>query len=343
MSDSPERARFRIGVDENGLGPRLGPMVITAVLARVSPEGWSTVGRKARGALARRLGDSKDLVSHGNIGLAEAWSRALVERGCGVAAGTAASPDDLIHAITLDDRTALRAPCPSHVERQCWGKTDEAFGAEDALVRTAAKDLDRLAQKGVEITGVRSVVVCSRMMNDALDGGRNRFQVDLHAMERLVLAFNQDVGEPVHAICGKVGGFGRYGDAFGPLAGRLFVTLDEKRARSAYHFPGLGEIAFVQDADASDLLVSLASIVGKYLREVLMARVVRFYREADGALPDASGYYDPVTTSFIAATEPVRRLRLVPSTCFERRGAEPKIPAPPEREGRRRAAPTSPT
>src|SRR5690606_28366082 len=72
-----------IGADENGLGPRLGPMVVTAVLARAAPGAEAIIGKKPRGGLARRLGDSKGLVSHGDIALGEAWARALVEQGAG--------------------------------------------------------------------------------------------------------------------------------------------------------------------------------------------------------------------------------------------------------------------
>jgi hypothetical protein len=53
-----------------------------------------------------------------------------------------------------------------------------------------------------------------------------------------------------------------------------------------------------------------------------MARVVRFYRDGQPDLPDASGYYDPVTTRFIDATSLSRAQREVPDICFERRGAE---------------------
>ena len=42
-----------MGIDENGLGPRLGPLVVTAVWAKVSPEGGVIAGRKPRG-LARQ-------------------------------------------------------------------------------------------------------------------------------------------------------------------------------------------------------------------------------------------------------------------------------------------------
>lgn len=322
MSDGTPPPGFRVGADENGLGPRLGPMIVTAVLARVTGNGWSIVGRSPKGALAERLGDSKKLVSHGDIELGEAWARALVARGAGrslVADSPAASPDALIHSVSLDDRAELRSPCPSHVEPQCWSRSGEAFVAKDELVQAVSADLDRLAGKGVEIKAVRSVIVCTSRLNDALLAGKNRFVLDLHAMERLILDLRGVAGADVQAVCGKVGGFGKYSSVFGPLNGRMHSVLTETRQRSAYHFPGVGEIAFVQDSDASDLCVAMASLVGKYLREVLMARVVRFYREGDLTLPDASGYHDPVTGAFVERTVALRRKREVPDGCFERR------------------------
>jgi hypothetical protein len=328
--------RFRIGADENGLGPRLGPMVVTAVMARVTPDGARRVGRKPRGGLAQRLGDSKAMISHGDVALGEAWTRALARRGCGRAPfvdGPDATPDELVHAVAADARGTLRAPCPRHVEAQCWGAEGERFGASDEMVRAVEHDLDKLATQGVELVAVRSVILCARRMNDLLDAGKSRFVIDLHAMERLVLDLREHAGEEVVAVCGKVGGFGKYGDAFGPLGGRLHGVLEEGRARSAYRFPGVGEISFVRDADATDLCVALASMVGKYVREALMARVVRFYRAESPELPDASGYYDPVTAAFMDATRLNRERREVPDRCFERRGAEPGSPA-----SRRRAS-----
>lgn len=58
-------------------------------------------------------------------------------------------------------------------------------------------------------------------------------------------------------------------------------------------------------------------MVGKWVRELLMARIVRHYGE-HGAGHDASGYYDPVTERFFQATEQFRRSEAVPSDCFER-------------------------
>ena len=224
-----------------------------------------------------------------------------------------------MHAISADDRDGLRAPCPRHVASQCWSAEGEALDAPDELVTQVAADLDRMAQRGIELVAVRSVILCARRMNDGLDAGRTRFALDLHAMERLVMELGALAGEEVQAVCGKVGGYGKYGPAFGPLSGRLHTVIEEGRPRSAYHFPGLGEIAFVRDADATDQCVAMASMVGKYLREALMARIVRHYRGELPELPDASGYYDPVTTVFMEGTRLSRARRAIPDTCFERR------------------------
>ncbi len=330
-----ETPLYCIGADENGLGPRLGPMIVTAVLARVKPEAERIVHRKARGGLAKRLGDSKGLVAYGDISLGEAWARVLVGRGAGKHT-IGSSPDSVIDALTLDDRATLTAPCPKHVQPQCWASDEETFGDAEVvsdLMNLVGKDLDRLAKRGVEVVAVRSVVVCTRKLNEAVDRGESRFVVDLHAMERLVLALRDMAGAEIEAVCGKVGGFGEYGKAFGPLAGRLHAVVEEGRARSAYKFPGIGEIAFVRDGDASNILVGLASLVGKYIRELLMERIVVHYQRGIDDLGGASGYHDPVTSRFILATDALRTKRRVPNTCFMRE----KIGPPSQRRQRRQS------
>ena len=321
MTDSSHEGwRYCVGADENGLGPRLGPMSVTAVLARVSPNGEKVIKRKPRGGLAKRLGDSKGLVAHGDCSLAEAWTRALVARGNGKHRRDA-SPDDVLDAVTLDDRSALTKPCPKDVKPQCWRTDGETFTDPEEMgdmLKVVSRDLDRLAKRGVQIVAVRSVVVCTRRLNEAVAIGKSRFVVDLNAMERLVLAFRDMAGQDVDAVCGKVGGFGEYGKVFGPLSGRLHAVLQEGRARSAYRFPGVGEIAFVRDSDASNMLVGLASLVGKYVRELMMHRIVHHYQQQVADLPVVSGYHDPVTAQFVLSTEALRKRRKVPHDCFER-------------------------
>ncbi|WP_433930032.1 hypothetical protein AB3662_39660 [Sorangium cellulosum] len=56
-------------------------------------------------------------------------------------------------------------------------------------------------------------------------------------MDRIILKLGSMAGAEVFAVCGKVGGFGKYGSVFGPLAGRLHLVVEEVRARSVYRFP----------------------------------------------------------------------------------------------------------
>lgn len=311
--------RWVMGIDENGMGPRLGPLVITSVLAEVDARGERTVHRKLRGEITARLGDSKALVAYGEGALGEAWARAIGEQmGC-----QGASPAQLLKGLLLDSEDALRARCPEAHAGQCWDDGD-AFVAPDAAVAQARTDLETLRGRGVRIAGVRVAKLCTDALNEGAAQGRSRFAMDLHAMERLFLAGveaarrrdGKDAAD-VWATAGKVGGYAFYGSEFGPLSGRLHTVLEEGRARSEYAFPTLGRIAFVRDADASHALVSLASLVGKWARDLFMQRIVRHHRRF-GDLPDASGYHDPVTARFVERSLVARRQRAFPDACFER-------------------------
>ncbi len=322
------RAHY-VGIDENGMGPRLGPLIVTSVLATVDAAGAKLVSSRPRGAVAKRIGDSKKLVTFDDSALGEAWARAIAVRS-GIHART---PGELLGAIGLDGETTLQAPCPSHHVDLCWSTEGESFAATDAMVAACAKDLDRLAAKGVEIRRARVAVVCTKRLNDAVDRGLSRFDVDLHTMERLTLDARDEARDEVYALCGKVGGFGFYGPRFGPLAGYLHSVLLESRARSEYQVPGVGRLAFVRNGDDTHLIIGLASLVGKWARDHLMRRVVRYHRthgavHGGADLAEASGYHDPVTTQFINASALTRKERRIAPTCFERAALYPTSSTP---------------
>ena len=307
---APAPPASRVGIDENGLGPRLGPLLVTGVAAELSPEGARYLEGLGGLSSLPRVDDSKKVASFKNPDLAEAWARALVPE--------ARSPDELVAALSLASPEELRAPCPSHVAAQCW-QPRGAFRAPAALVAEVAADRDGFARRGVTLGRPRSVIVCPARLHAERALGRSLFDIDLHAMERLLLAFHEaSPGGAIDAVCGKVGGLDRYLPRLGPLAGRLAAIEEEGRARSAYRFAGLGRVAFVRDADGSDVLVALASLVGKYAREVLMGHVADFYRHDDPALPRPSGYRDPVTDRFVLATAARREALGVPDRCFLR-------------------------
>ncbi|MDB4939008.1 MAG: hypothetical protein JWP87_5980 [Labilithrix sp.] len=318
------------------MGPRLGPLIVTSVLATTLHDaGTKLVTSKPRGALAKRIGDSKKLVAFDDSALGEAWARAIAAR----AGSVARNPAELLAALALDGETTLQAPCPSHHVDLCWSTHGESFSSDDATVAACTKDLDRLEAKGVRIRRARVAIVCTKRLNEAVDRGLSRFDVDLHTMERLTIDARDEARDEVYALCGKVGGFDFYADRFGPLAGYLSTMLVEGRARSEYHVPGVGRLAFVRDGDDTHLVIGLASLVGKWTRDHLMRRVVRYHRVHDGggagdALPEASGYHDPVTTQFIRATALTRKTRRIDTSCFERVALGATTSSAPKTKGR---------
>ncbi len=305
------QGRYRLGIDENGLGSRLGPLMVTGVGARVSSSAAKQVESRELTGAAALVGDSKRLVSHDDVRLGEAWTRVLLGED-------ADTPAALVARGSLTGVIELQSVCPASARAQCWLPRGEAFLASSALVSQVREERTRLARLGIAVDSVKFVINCTGYLNTELAAGRHRFQVDLHAMERLILAFRQECEQDLLAVCGKVGGIAQYPKFFGPLAGRLYSTVEEGSASSRYRLPGVGEVAFIRDADALDPLVMLASLVGKYLRELLMARIARAYPDVLGDGRLASGYHDPVTARFVEATAAIRSKRGLPITCFER-------------------------
>lgn len=290
------------------MGPQLGPLVVTGVSARVTRAGLAYL-RSLDLASLPRIDDSKKVAAFGNTGLAEAWAR--------VFCADATTPAEMVDTLSHWSRDELRAPCPRGVDAQCWGDAG-VFAAPPDLVEAVRGDRDRLATMGVELLTARTLVVCPERLHRERAAGRSLLDTDLHAMEDLLLWFRAGAGVDLEATCGKIGGLGRYVDRLGPLRGRAVEVEEEGRASSRYRIEGLGRVAFVRDADGSDLLVALASLVGKYMREVAMGRVVEFYRARVPGLHRASGYRDPVTDRFVLATLQARRDAGVPDRCFLR-------------------------
>ena len=137
---------FHIGADENGLGSRLGPMIVTAVLAEVTPEGERFLARKLPKRMREDLDDSKRLMSHLDVGIGEAWARALTE-------DRAQTPAELFELVSLEGSPKLREPCPKAAGAQCWTSERESFCATAPQLERArvhpGRDLPRQAAEAL--------------------------------------------------------------------------------------------------------------------------------------------------------------------------------------------------
>ncbi len=302
-----------MGVDENGLGPRLGPLVATSVVLEVP--------RYPRAALCRRglglgLTDSKQTGGFGRMAFTESVALALVERGGG---GLPASLDDFFDRVAPRSRSRLRACCPDEATaRQCWGVDLPLpmFGGDAGDGRQL---LDRLiGRSSLQIVDVQSRVACAGLLNAKLSHGINKLAVDLELFEDLIASVHVRQASPLLVLCGMIGGIRDYASRFTRFDSDRVEALANRRGQRRYAVDGVGELRFEVDADARHLPVALASIVGKYVREVCMHRIGEFYRNDLPGLMLASGYHDPVTRRFIEATERSRRRLGIAPDCFQR-------------------------
>jgi ribonuclease HII len=302
-----------MGVDENGLGPQLGPLVATSVALQTP--------RYARAALCGRglalgLTDSKETGGFGRMGFAESVSLALLRR---VGAGLPGTADGLLDQVSPESRPRLRACCPDEpTAGQCWAVDFPlpAFGGDLSYGEGLLAEL--VGRSSLRIVDVQSRIACAGVLNAKRAAGKNKLAVDLELFEDLISSVQIRHGAPLLAVCGMIGGIRDYASRLSLFEPQRVGSLAGRRGQRRYTVDAVGELRFEVDADARHLPVALASIVGKYVRELCMRRIGEFYRQDNPGLALASGYHDPVTTRFIEATESSRRrLRIAPD-CFRR-------------------------
>jgi ribonuclease HII len=299
-----------VGVDENGLGPLLGPLVVTAAAFEVDQYDRAGMWRALPGGL--RADDSKQLFSRATMAAAErdtlGWLAAM--------GADAATHADLVRSICLPIPWGI--PCGRNEPEICRPDTAALPLWSEPESDRAREDIgETLELRGVRPMLVRSLVACAGAFNRAVDGPTaNKLRLDFEMMLHLLVEIAAETGRELTAICGKVGSTRRYGPWLDGLGRFLWTALEEEPASSTYRISGLGTVSFARDADASHLPVAVASMIGKYLRELAMRRLNRgLGRDPARA---ASGYRDPVTARFVEETARRREELGLEERCFRR-------------------------
>ena len=225
--------------------------------------------------------------------------------------------DALLNRLVLGGVAELQSRCPEGGSfEQCWG-LGIALPAFGGTLDEGEAMLDGLQRLGVEVSHVRSVVGCAGRLNQDFARGMSKLMFDLRYFEDLLRDARAASGESLDAWCGMVGGIRKYGARFAADLGEPMV-LEERKGLSAYALPEIGHVRFEVKADAKHLPVALASMFGKYVRELWMLRINEFYRKQLPALRACSGYHDSVSKRFVTETEALRLKLGIVNTCFER-------------------------
>ena len=298
-----------IGIDENGLGPVLGPLLVTAAAFETeqydAEQFWKAAGAELL------TDDSKKIFSSTKLGSAEvavwAWLRKF-----GIKPTTYADLFSRIVQPMPVERPCTLEPAycgPSATPLPCF-----AAGKDMAWLSEESKSL---AVRGIRPAAVRAFSICPGAFNRACAvEGMNKFALDFMLMLRLVMSLSEGYEGDVLALCGKVGSTRKYGPWFGRFHGGLWMPEEETPEISTYRIVPFGRISFIRDGDGSHLPIAAASMVGKYLRELAM-RDINTLLLSPG-IRTASGYRDKITQQFIEKTEALRHEVGLKDACFLR-------------------------
>lgn len=309
-----KRPIVRVGFDEAGLGPTLGPLCVAGLATRVAGDAGTEWGALAdlHGLLASvvgppgvrdgrlEVGDSKQ-IHMGPRKLERIERTALATIGW-VYGRVPTNVAELLALVTVD---AFEQPGDRRAP--WWAMLDESLPISNsrAAVEAAAASLAAAAKRaGITPLWYAADLVGAARVNRELaaesvreGGSKNTWAT--HAVLRLArLAVDRLHAGEAHSLaiwCDKAGGRQAYRD---PLL-RAFVEpgevepLLEQRDCSHYRMRVGGhrvELGFVMGGDRVDPRISWGSILAKYLRELKLRALNRYFVERIPGLRPTAGY-----------------------------------------------------
>ena len=285
---------WQIGIDEAGYGPNLGPFVMTLVACRVPEESseaclWkllkSSVRRADEPADERLIvADSKQVYSP-----ASGWNamEKTVLAGLIESAGTL---QHLLNHVAADELPSLR--------QETWFVGDTSLPTEvESNDLMAARSSWQTTTKSANVhwTFCQSAIVPAPRFNDLVDRWESKGAVLGIALAQLIQAcLKAAPSEPMRIVIDKHGGRNTYSALLQhAFADGVVLAEAEGHSRSVYRVEGMDRpvrIIVTPKADVENFTVALASMVSKYIRELLMREFNRFWLSKVPGLKPTAGY-----------------------------------------------------
>jgi ribonuclease HII len=197
---------------------------------------------------------------------------------------------DLLHDLGFDDLPNLR---------------EEAWFVGDTILPTEVPTDDLATasdywRRGSEQAGVtwgfcRSAIVAAPRFNDLIDKWDSKSAVlSVAATQLMQQCLQHTAPEPMRFVLDKHGGRNAYSALLQHAFADGFVFAEEEgRLRSVYRVEGLDRpvrIMVTPRADAEHFTVALASMISKYVRELLMREFNRYWLTHVPGLKPTAGY-----------------------------------------------------
>lgn len=288
------------GIDEAGLGPRLGPLVITQTSFEIPKSPALSMKTLLADAVSRDAGlederlrvDDSKLVYRGALGLSYLERTVL---GFHVA----------IHG---DCPKTLRAwldkmayPAPPDLEECPWlGSSPLDLPLPRKIspqeIRISGERLRaRLAAKGVTPFPVRQEIITAPSLNQKLRKFNNKSAVLSASVGSLIREVaERDEESPVEIDVDKLGGRIYYAGVLRGIFPLRKISVKREKPRLSEYSVNLGKrsmmIRFLRKGDSICLQIALASMFSKYTRELFMLLFNRFWCSRRPGLKPTAGY-----------------------------------------------------
>jgi hypothetical protein len=300
---------YLFGLDEAGYGPNLGPLVQAAVGMRL-PRGmgclWQAladvVHRAADPAGGRILIDDSKRVYSGPHGLAK------LELGVGASlvSPVIGSAAELVDCIGVGTTVA-----DLHGEPWFDQRMPLPIAANPDAIKQAVFEMsDAVRRLGVTFRSPRCMVTPAPRFNAIVECEVSKAAVLARGVIELLRDCFALVDGPVTFVIDKQGGRNSYA----PMIQHAFpngwvVTERESSRLSQYRvemLPHPVQLKFLPRAESECMAVALASMVAKYLRELLMVQFNGFWKRHVPEVAPTAGYPSDAPR-FLAAIRPAMK------------------------------------
>ncbi len=312
--------RVVAGIDEAGVSPRLGPLVVSLAAFRV--EGplskrrphdlWKVlsppvrkVGQRGDGLM---VADSKRVFS----------GRKLEPLERSVLAFVRATSDRPIRSCRhlMESVAPLTAPWPAECPWYREQQLELPMAADPSLIELMSSVLRRtMTRRSIEIADLGAEAVVEPEYNRRVAATDNKLEVVFERTAALIgraLALAGPSGGALIRV-DRQGGIQRYGRRLAERLGCSVEVVSESPARSRYRVRPEGaqessEVEFCVRGEETALAVALASMLSKYVRELYMEKLNRYWAALRPGLKPTAGY-PADATRFLAEIDDLIRSR----------------------------------
>ncbi len=318
-----------IGIDENGYGPVLGPLVVTATAFKIEKREnlWYLLNIPKNPDCYEKLvvTDSKKLFSRNSLKRCQIGEKTVFSFFYLLFKTFPENLDRFLSKILLDfsqfpqlckeSRTEAK-PCWEKIFLPLWLKNKEGIKKEAEKLRK------KLKRERIEFFGLKSICICPFQFN-RLVKGKSKSYLNYLQFEKLIFYFLRKKEKNFYIFADRIGGQKRYLPLLksGLLRNWRSQILEERKEISSYRLSLKGKeatISFLQDGEEKEFPVALSSLFGKYIREIFMKRINKFLQNYNPKLKPVSGYRDCLTKNFIEETNNLRKKLKINEECFLR-------------------------